>query len=276
MLFPWKRLLLFALGAALCVLVYLFLLNFPGLGRQGPGGGLVAVLVLAASTSWLTIRFLRADGMSLSDLGLSAADSPLAHLGIGLLCGSALTGLWFGLVTVFASATWHPNPAFRTTALLTACVFNFFNNVGEELVYRGYAFVRLANRFGPYATVVATSIVFALLHLQSGVPWPSVLAGVLTSGMVFGAIFVRWRSVPLTLGFHVATNVVQDASGLRTSAASLFAPAYPPTALDSGTRILLGISVVNVLLAVSILISARRFARSGLTNGCSLTATKLS
>ena len=129
MLFPWNRLLLFALGAVLCVLVYLFLLNFPGLGRQGPGGGLVAVLVLAASTWWLTIRFLRADGMSLSDLGLSAADSPLAHLGIGLLSGSALTGLWLGLVTVFASATWHPNPAFRTTALLTACVFNFFNNV---------------------------------------------------------------------------------------------------------------------------------------------------
>ncbi len=249
---------MFGLGAALCVLVYLFLLNFPGLGRQGPTGGLVAVLAIAAGTWWLTSRFLRVDGMSLSDLGLGSGDNRLAHLGVGFLGGSVLTGIWIVIVTLFANATWHPNPAFRTLTLLTTCAFNFFNNVGEELVYRGYAFVRLADRFGPYVTVVATSSLFALLHLQSGVPWLSVLAGVLTSGLVFGAIFARWRSVPLALGFHVATNVVQDASGLRTSAASLFAPAFPPRALDSGTRILAGIALVNVLLAVGILSIARR------------------
>ena len=104
---------------------------------------------------------------------------------------------------------------------------------------------------------MATSSLFALLHVQGGVPWLSVLAGVLTSGLVFGAIFARWRSVPLALGFHVATNIVQDTSGLRTSAASLFAPAYPAPALHSGTRILVGIALVNVLLAASILTIAR-------------------
>jgi membrane protease YdiL (CAAX protease family) len=196
--------------------------------------------------------------MSLSDLGLGAGDNRLAHLGVGFLAGSVLTGLWIGIVTVFAGATWHPNPAFRVMTLLTVCAFDFFNNVGEELVYRGYAFVKLADRFGPYVTVVATSMVFALLHLQSGIPWLSVVAGVLTSGLIFGAIFARWRSVPLALGFHVATNIVQDASGLRTSAASLFAPAFPPTAADSGTRILVGIALVNVLLVVGILTTARR------------------
>ena len=256
--FAWKRLLLFALGAALCVLLYLFLLNFPGLGRGGPTAGLVAVLAIAAGTWWLTTRFLRADGISLSDLGLGAGDSRLAHLGVGFLAGSVLTGLWIGIVTAFANATWHPNPAFRTLTLFTTCAFNFFNNVGEELVYRGYAFVRLADRFGPYVTVVATSSLFALLHLQSGLPWLSVVAGVLTSGLVFGAIFARWRSVPLALGFHVATNIVQDASGLRTSAASIFAPVYPASAADSGTRILAGIALINFLLAVGILITARR------------------
>ena len=75
--FAWKRLLLFALGAALCVLLYLFLLNFPGLGRGGPTAGLVAVLAIAAGTWWLTTRVLRADGMSLSDLGLGAGDGLL-------------------------------------------------------------------------------------------------------------------------------------------------------------------------------------------------------
>jgi hypothetical protein len=64
--------------------------------------------------------------------------------------------------------------------------------------------------------------------------------------------------VPLALGFHVATNIVQDASGLRTTAASLFAPTYPPTALDAGTRTLAAIAVINVLLTLGILFIPRR------------------
>jgi membrane protease YdiL (CAAX protease family) len=211
------------------------------------------VLAIAASTWWLTLRFLRADGMSRADLGLSAGDDRFAHLGIGLLAGSALTFMWIAIVTLVTGATWHPNPAFRAVTLIGACAFNFFNNVGEELVYRGYAFVRLADRFGPYVTVAATSALFALLHLQAGLPWLSVVAGVFSSGLVFGAVFARWRSLPLALGFHVATNVVQDVSGLRTSAASLFAPAYPPTAVGAGTRTLAGIAVVNLIVAAGIL-----------------------
>jgi len=260
----WKRLLLFAAGAALCVLIYLFLLNFPGLGQRSATAGLIPVLAIAAGTWWLTLRFLRADGMSLSDLGLGARDHRLTRLGIGFVAGSALTLVWIAIVTLTTGATWHPNPAFRAITLIGACGFAFFNNVGEELVYRGYAFVRLADRFGPYVAALSTSALFALLHLQAGIPWLSVLAGVFSSGLIFAAIFSRWRSVPLALGFHVATNIVQDASGLRTSAASLFAPAYPPTAVDAGTRTLAGIALVNLILAAGILMS---FGRRGVGSG---------
>ena len=249
----WKRLLLFAAGAALCVLVYLFLHNFPGLGQRSATAGLIPALAIAAGTWWLTLRFLRADGMSPSDLGLGAGDHRLARLGIGFLAGSALTLVWIAIVTLTTGAAWHPNPAFRALTLIGACGFAFFNNIGEELVYRGYAFVRLADRFGPFVTAVATSALFALLHLQAGIPLLSVLAGVFSSGLIFAAIFARWRSVPLALGFHVATNIVQDASGLRTSAASLFAPAFPPTAADAGTLILGSIALINLILAAGIL-----------------------
>lgn len=252
----WKRLLLFGLGAAVCVLGYLFLLNFPGLGQRSATMGLIPVLAIAAGTWWLNLRFLRLDGMSVSDLGLGAGDHRLARLGIGFVAGSVLTLMWIAVVTVTTGATWHSNPEFRAITLIGACAFAFFNNIGEELVYRGYAFVRLADRYGPYVAALATTALFALLHLQMGIPWLSVLAGVFSSGLIFAAIFARWRSVPLALGFHVATNIVQDASGLRTSAASLFAPAYPPTAAGAGTSTLGAIALVNLILAVGILLSS--------------------
>jgi membrane protease YdiL (CAAX protease family) len=253
----WKRLLLFAAGVAVCVLIYLFLLNFPGLDQRSATAGLIPVLALAAGIWWLTLRFLRADGMSLSELGLSGNDHRLARLGIGFIAGSVLTLLWIAIVTLTTGAVWHSNPTFRASALIGASAFAFFNNVGEELAYRGYAFVRLADRFGPYVAALTTTALFALLHLQAGIPWLSVLAGVFSSGLIFAAIFARWRSVPLALGFHVATNIAQDASGLRTSAASLFALTFPPTAANAGALTLGCIALVNLILAAGILFSSR-------------------
>jgi membrane protease YdiL (CAAX protease family) len=136
-------------------------------------------------------------------------------------------------------------------------VFSFLNNVGEEMIYRGYAFVRLADHWGEAITVLVTSSIFALLHLQAGLPWLSVLAGVFTAGLIFGATFARWRSLPLALGLHVATNIVQDATGLRPSAASLIAPEYPASAAATGSTLLAGIAALNLLVAIGILLVGR-------------------
>jgi membrane protease YdiL (CAAX protease family) len=214
-------------------------------------------MVLATGTAWLTARFLRIDGIAPAALGLAASHRPYSRLGLGFLAGGALTGLWLTIVTVVTGATWHMNPEFSYFVLVGTCAFNFFNNVAEELAYRGYAFLRLVERFGAIPTVLITSVVFALLHLQAGLPWLSVLAGVFTTGLVFGAIFERWRSLPLALGFHVATNIAQDASGLRASAASLLLPTYPSRA-GGGTMILVSIAVLNLLLAACIVLIARR------------------
>jgi membrane protease YdiL (CAAX protease family) len=258
----WNRLLLFGLGATACVLVYLFLLNFQPISRNSPTGGLIPVLVLAMGTAWLTARFLRADALSPAILGLTAPHRPFFRLAIGFLAGSVLTGLWLVVVTVTTGATLHLNPKFATLSFLSACVFAFFNNVGEELVYRGYAFVRLADHWGEVIAVLITSSVFALLHLQAGLPWLSVLAGVFTTGLVFGATFARWRSLPLALGVHVATNIVQEATGLRPSAASIIVPAFPTSAVAAGTTILAGIAALNLVLAAGILLIGRGRSRA--------------
>ncbi|MES2125185.1 MAG: hypothetical protein V4503_10915 [Gemmatimonadota bacterium] len=86
----------------------------------------------------------------------------------------------------------------------------------------------------------------------------ALFAGVFTSGLVFGAIFARWRSLPLALGFHAATNIAQDASGLRASAASLWVPDYPAASVSAGPTILATIAVINLVLAIGVLLLGRR------------------
>jgi membrane protease YdiL (CAAX protease family) len=210
-------------------------------------------MVLAASTAWLTARFLRADGLSAAVLGIDRHHRPVARFGLGFLGGAALVGAWLGIVAVATGASWHRNPTFSVRALSLAIAFALFNNVGEELVYRGYLFVRLADAWGAPLTILVTSGAFAMLHLQAGIPWLSVVAGVFTSGVIFATIFARWRSLPLALGVHVATNVVQEATGLRTGAASLLAPAFPAAAAGSGQVVLSAIAVLNVAVAIGIL-----------------------
>lgn len=249
---------LFLIGAVACVLLYLFLLNFPPIGLRSSTAGVIPVVVLAATTAWLTAWALRAQGWPAAVLGLGRDQRPTRRFALGFMAGAGLAVAWLGIVTMITSAAWHANPAFSGVALLLACLFHLFNNLGEELVYRGYLFIRLTAAWGSAAATLVTSAAFALLHLQAGLPWLSVLAVVFTAALVFGATFARWRSLPLALGFHLATNVVQDATGLRPGAASLWTPEYPPGATQQGPSILAVIAILNAAAAASLFLWPRK------------------
>ncbi|WP_310261167.1 type II CAAX prenyl endopeptidase Rce1 family protein [Roseateles saccharophilus] len=159
---------LFLLGAAACVLLYLFLLNFPPIGLHSPTAGVIPVLVLATTVAWLTAWALRAQGWRGAALGLGRGQRPASCFAAGFLAGTALAAAWMGIVTLVTGSFWHANPAFSGGAVLAACLFHLLNNLGEELVYRGYLFLRLDSACGAAAATLTTSAAFALLHLQAG------------------------------------------------------------------------------------------------------------
>lgn len=249
----WTRLLLFACGAVLCVVGYLFLLNLPSISPKSPTAGVIPTFILALGTFTLTRWALRSDQLSFSALGLATDQPRGARFSLGFLAGTGLGLGWLLLVAITTGARWHLSPAVHASALIGAIGFHFFNNLAEEFVYRGYAFVRLTERFSSWLVIVSISGLFALLHWQGGLPFASALVGVFTSGLVFGATFARWRSLPLTLGVHLAMNVVQDASGLRPFAGSLFTVIYPSTATPTPAP-LIAVGVLNTLVAILILV----------------------
>jgi membrane protease YdiL (CAAX protease family) len=248
-----KRLLVFAAAIAACLLGYLFLLGLPALGREGPFAGAIPALLLAVVVYALNRRFLRAENRTMAALGFDAPTRRAKQFGVAFLGGCVLAVGWGVILTVAMGVRWQPHAGFHILGVVGLLGFAFFNNAAEELAYRGYAFLTLVEAYGPVVAVVGTSVVFALLHLQAGVPPLSVLAGVLTTAFVFGVLFLRWRSVPLVLGFHLATNVMQELIGLRLSAASMLEPVFPTTAPVTQIRTALMLTAaLNILVALGL------------------------
>ncbi len=247
----------FLLLSAALVVGYLFLLQVFR-GKLGPFSAAVPAVVLASAALLLNRQFFRAEGRSLASIGLSAGSLRAGQLVVGFVAGCALVAAWAVTLNFVAPVSWRLAPTFNAAAAAGAILFILFNNAAEELIYRGYLFVRLAGAYGRVAAVVFTCCLFTLLHIQGGVPWQNALAGVLTSALVFSAILVRWRSLPLVLSFHVATNFMQELLGLRISGLSLWSLVGTQSMSASQSNAVLVVTgTINVLLSLAIFRSAR-------------------
>jgi membrane protease YdiL (CAAX protease family) len=255
---PFAKAALFVALSAVIVIGYLFALSVLR-GKLGAFSSAVPAILIALAALILNWRFLRSEGRSLIALGFDRPAFRIVQTVAGFLAGALLVGTWALVFRGVTSASWRAAPPIVPGAALGALLFVIFNNAGEELIYRGYLFLLLGRAYGRIVAVVVTCSLFTLLHIQGGVPVASAIAGVLTSSLVFAALFVRWQSVPLVLGFHAATNVMQEVLGLRTSALTLFIPTFPATASKSQSYVVLTVTgLINLGLALAIFTSARK------------------
>jgi len=249
---PPAKIVLFLGLAIVTVVVYLFFLSALR-GKVGEFSAAVPALVIATLALFLNYRFLRSEGRSLAELGFDSPRLRVRQLAVGFGGGVLIAGAWILALWCVASPSWRPSPGFHSLAALGSFTFAVFNNAGEELIYRGYLFLLIARAYGRWAAILSTSILFALMHIQGGVPWQSALAGVLTSGLLFAVLFARWQSVPLVLAFHVATNVVQEVMGLRTTGLTALVPQYAAGATATRSYAVLAlVALINVAVALAV------------------------
>lgn len=86
---------------------------------------------------------------------------------------------------------------------LLLIAFVFLGPLQEELLFRGFFFRGFAPSIGGWPTIIATSAVWALTHVQY--PWFFV-GEIFALGLTFG--WLRWRSgsTILTIALHAAVN----------------------------------------------------------------------
>ncbi|HVR42438.1 MAG TPA: type II CAAX endopeptidase family protein [Thermoanaerobaculia bacterium] len=127
----------------------------------------------------------------------------------------------------------------------------------EEVVFRGYAFQRLA-RWSMAGAIAAGSVPFAALHLGNRAVGPIAVANIALAGVLLGLAYFAFRSLWAPIGIHFGWNFVSgpllghEVSGWRPGG-SLLATIDPgPAWLTGGEFGIEGSILVLVPLAVAI------------------------
>jgi membrane protease YdiL (CAAX protease family) len=105
---------------------------------------------------------------------------------------------------------WLVNPRFEPTTAAFSLLWLLCGNAVEELVFRGYGFERLIAGIGVWKAQLVTALLFAVFHVVNGWPWQVALIGTTAGSLLFGLVFIRWRSVPAAVGVHAAGNWTRD------------------------------------------------------------------
>ncbi len=217
---------------------------------------LVKCLLIMCSVVLVTTAFLRRSMQSWQEFGVSISLQGIVDSLLGLVGGIGVALLW--TLVVYLNAPFHIelNPEFSLWAALISVTATMGIGIGEEVGYRSYGTREIFAIAGTLASLLLPTMIFVFVHVLGGVP---LLAGILvvgTSSILYGALMLFTRSLPLVAAFHIGNNLAQDAL-LRTSNASILAPRFVHTVQTGSVdlRIWIGMALVN--LAVSFLLLRR-------------------
>jgi uncharacterized protein len=164
----------------------------------------------------------------------------LADIGLGwtaasrrnLLLGSA-GGIGAGAVVLVgpllvraADLTPIPNQHLQWPNLLFISLILLFGAVGEEMLFRGYAFQVLVKAIGPFATILPMAVLFGLAHSPNlNFTWLA-LANTVLWGVVLGYAFVRSGDLWLPIGLHFGWNWTLPLFGANLSGFTMGVTGY--------------------------------------------------
>ena len=144
----------------------------------------------------------------LADIGLEWTAASRHNLGVGILggIGAALVVLGVPILIRAADLDPVPNEHFRWPSAVFVSIVLLFGAVGEEMLFRGYAFQVLVKAIGPFATILPMSVLFGLAHSGNlNFSWIAMINTILW-GIVLGYAFLISGDLWLPIGLHFGWN----------------------------------------------------------------------
>ena len=102
----------------------------------------------------------------------------------------------------------------------------FFGAMGEELLFRGYAFQLLVRSLGPFATILPTSLIFGLMHSANPGATTMGVINTVAWGILLGYAVWRTGALWLPIGLHFGWNVTLPLLGSNLSGFTMGVTGY--------------------------------------------------
>ena len=219
-----KRALGLSAGYVVCLLLAVILLALPAApfflksGTPRLADDVISAIATSLGALFVTRLFLRMDGASLGDAGLTIKPT----VGIDLLLGSGLGLLIFLVVAVvpilIGRAEVHIGMnLFSVTTVILWTGFFVVQSMGEEVICRGYLLRIWTRSLNLPAGLFISSTVFAAGHLGNAGFNVLALLNTVLSGILLGVIYARSGSLWLVSGIHAGWNTAQPLLGVPVS-----------------------------------------------------------
>lgn len=197
----------------------------------------VSALVLIAAT-YVSLHWI--DHKSWSFVRLNSAAARPSLLASGALMGAVAIGVPSVVLLLAGELRIAPDaPGNWGATALRAALILLPAALTEEMLLRGYIFAVLRDAIGWRWTLIATSIVFGLLHLNNPGATPESIVVVIVAGFFLGAIVIVTDSLYAAWAAHFAWNWTM-AAALHTAVSGLGLATPNYRVVDSGPDWLTG------------------------------------
>ena len=165
---------------------------------------------------------------NLADIGLGWTAASRRNLLVGVLAGiGAAVIVLAGPIAVRAAELEPvPNEHLQWPSLIFVSIVLLFGAVGEEMLFRGYAFQVLVRTLGPFATILPMGVLFGLAHSPNlNFTWIALLNTILW-GILLGYAFILSGDLWLPVGLHFGWNWALPLAGVNLSGYTMGVTGY--------------------------------------------------
>jgi uncharacterized protein len=177
----------------------------------------LSTFATAAVANVIPIRIYERGQLADIGMGWSGAARRNLFLGAAGGVGAGLVVLGGPILVRVADFAPVPNQRFDWPSVLFVSLLLLFGAVGEEMLFRGYAFQVLVRAIGPFATILPIAVLFGLAHsTNQNFTWLALLNTTLW-GVVLGYAFIRSGDLWLPIGLHFGWNFTLPLFGVGLS-----------------------------------------------------------
>ena len=164
----------------------------------------------------------------LAAFGMAWMKSSGRELAVGVAAGAgaAVAITLFALATRMAALDRAPSSASWPIDLAFTLVVLAFGAVGEELLFRGYAFQLMVRTMGEFASVLPVAVVFGVAHMGNHSVTPTAIFNTVAWGVLLGYAFLLTRALWLPIGLHYGWNAAMPLLGINLSGFTMGVPGY--------------------------------------------------